>query len=143
MIEFNKLYRLPYVSKRMYIIKRICHQRSVDLEYLFGLFNLYNKRNGGKWFWQKASFTGPLKKAFDGFDSTVDRIVKDLKNTDEKKTTEQIIAAAQDLDKLMTGMELNCEVNRESDASFIRGHLDNNLRILINDSLKKIGMDTD
>ncbi len=143
MIEFNKLYKLPYVSKRMYIIKRICHQRSVDLDYLFGLFNLYNKRNSGKWFWQKASFTGPLKKAFDDFDSIVDRIVRDLKQIDEKKTTEQIAAAAQDLEKLMSGLEFNCEVNRESDASYIKEQLDNNMQLLIKDSLKKIGMDAD
>ena len=143
MIAFNKLYKLPYVSKRMYIIRRICHQKSVDLEYLFGLFNLYNKNNSGKWFWQKASFTGPLKKFFDDFDSIVDRIVKGLKQIDEKKTDEQIAAAAQDLEKLMNGMELNCEVNRENDASYIREQLDNNMQLLIKDSLKKIDMDAD
>lgn len=143
MIEFKKLNRLPYISKRMYIIKRICRQWSVDLEYLFGLFNLFNNKNSGRWFWQKAVFTGPLKKAYDNFNSTVERIVKDLKYSDEKKTTEQIVSATQDLDKLMTGMELNCEVNRDNDSAYIKGFLDKNLQALINDSLKKIDWDAD
>ena len=143
MIEFKKLYKLPYISKRMYIIKRICRQWSVDVEYLFGLFNLYNNKNGGKWFWQKASFTGTLKKAFDNFNSTVEKIVKDLKYVDEKKTAEQITAATKELDLLLTGIEVNCEVNRDTDSSYVKGHLDKNLEALIKDSLKKIDMDPD
>ncbi len=143
MIEFKKLNRLPYISKRMYILKRICQEWSIELEYLFGLFNLYNKKSGGKWFWQKASFTGPLKKVFDNFNSTVDGIVKDLKYADEKKTSEQIKVATQDLDKLLTGIELNCEVNRDNDSSYVIGMLDKNLQTLINDSLKKVDMDND
>ena len=69
MIDFVKLKRLPYISKRMFIIENICKKRYVDLEYLFGLFNLYNKRNSGRWFWQKASFTGALKDAYDNFNN--------------------------------------------------------------------------
>ena len=138
MVEFKKIYKLPYISKRMYIIRRICRKWSIDLEYLFGLFNLYNTKNGGRWFWQKATFTGPLKKAFDNFNSTVERIVKDLKDADEKKTTEQVAAATKELDLLLTGMEVNCEVNRDNDSSYIIGQLDKNLEALIKDSLKKI-----
>ncbi|GAI69834.1 unnamed protein product, partial [marine sediment metagenome] len=67
MEDFKKLNRLPYITKRMYIIKNICELKKVDLEYLFGLFNLYNKKNSGKWFWQKATFTGMLKDAYDNF----------------------------------------------------------------------------
>jgi len=143
MVKFKELYKLPYISKRMYIIKRICSEWSVEVEYLFGLFNLFNSRNGGRWFWQRASFTGTLKKAFDAFNSSVDNIVKDLKYADEKKTGDQVTAATKDLDKLLTGMEMNCEVNRDTDASMVKGHLDKNLGALIKDSLKRTNIEPD
>lgn len=139
MIDFNKLNRLPYISKRMFIIKNICQKRNVDLEYLFGLFNLYNNKNRGRWFWQKATFTGALKDAYDGFNKTVDRIVASLKNKDEQLTLGQIEDAGEDLEKLLSGIEVNCNVKREQESSYVKGFLDQNLKSLINDSLKKVG----
>ena len=123
----------------MYIIKNICRLRGVDLDYLFGLFNLYNKKNSGRWFWQKATFTGVLKDVYDKFNTTVDSIVKGLRQADEEETTAQINSASDILDKLLTGIEMNCDVNRENDFDYVKGFLDNNLKALINDSLKKIG----
>lgn len=138
MIDFKRLNRLPYVTKRMYIIKNICEFKNVDLEYLFGLFNLYNKKNSGKWFWQKAAFTGMLKDAYDNFNTVVDKIVKDLKQADEKKTKEQRKSASVILDKLLVGLEMNCNVNRENDFNNVKGFLDKNLKKLIDDSLKRM-----
>jgi len=137
-MNFDKIKRLPYMSKRMYVIESICQNRTVDLEYLFGLLNLYNQKHSGKWFWQKATITGALKDAYDGFNKIVDDIVKKLKSSDEVSFKTVIQDAAEPLDKLLTGMELNCDVNRDSDGDYIRSLLDSNLRSLINDSLKPI-----
>jgi hypothetical protein len=135
-MDFDRIKRLPYMSKRMYSIEYICKKRTVDLEYLFGLFNLYNRKNSGRWFWQKATFTGTLKDAYDGFNKTVDNIVKSMKDVDEAGFDSMIQDAAEPLDKLLTGMEVNCEVNRDNDHEYVKGFLDDNLRRLINDSLK-------
>jgi len=134
--DFTNLKRLSYISKRMFIIENICKKRSIDLEYLFGLFNLFNQKNSGRWFWQKANFTGPLKTAYDDFNKEVESIVKDLKFDDQDKTVAQVEAAAEPLDKLLTALEGNCEVNRDTDREHVKSFLDNNLRALINDSLK-------
>ncbi|GAG24153.1 unnamed protein product [marine sediment metagenome] len=136
MTDFTNLKKLPYMTKRMFIIENICKKRGVDLQYLFGLFNLYNNRNSGRWFWQKASFTGLLKTAYDNFNKKVESIVKDLKLGDQEKTVAQIEDAAEPLDKLLTSMEIQCEINRDYDSEHVKGFLDDNLRALINDSLK-------
>lgn len=136
MTDFTNLKRLPYISKRMFIIENISKKRSIDLEYLFGLFNLYNSKNSGRWFWQKAAFTGQLKDAYDNFNKEVESIVKDLKYGDQEKTVAQIENAAEPLDKLLTGMEMSCDVNRDSDMEHVKSFLDKNLRALIDDSLK-------
>ena len=135
-MEFNRLKKLSYISKRMFVIENICKKRSMDLEYLFGLFNLYNKNNSGRWFWQKAGFTGPLKSAYDNFNKTADDIVKAIKKIDEAGFSALIEEAAEPLDKLLTGLEMNCGVNRDNDFEYVKGFLDNNLRGLIDDSLK-------
>ncbi len=138
MTDFTNLKKLPYMTKRMFIIENICKKRSVDLQYLFGLFNLYNNRNSGRWFWQKATFTGTLKTAYDNFNKEVESIVKDLKLGDQEKTVAQIEDAAEPLDKLLTSMEIQCEINRDYDSEHVKGFLDDNLRALIDDSLKPL-----
>jgi len=135
-MDFNRLKKLSYMSKRMFVIENICKKRNVDLEYLFGLLNLHNKNNSGKWFWQKAGFTGPLKTAYDNFNKTVDDIVKAIKKIDEAGFLSLIEEAVEPLDKLLAGLEMNCEVNRDNDLEYVKGFLDNNLKRLINDSLK-------
>ena len=136
MTDFTNLKRLPYISKRMFIIENICKKRSIDLEYLFGLFNLYNSKNSGRWFWQKVAFTGKLKEAYDNFNKEVETIVKDLKIGDQEKTVAQIENAVEPLDKLLTDMEMSCDINRDSDKEHVKSFLDNNLRALIDDSMK-------
>jgi hypothetical protein len=135
-MDFESIKRLPYMSKRMYTLERICKARSVDLDYLFGLFNLYNQKNSGRWFWQRATFTGGLKDAYDSFNKVVENIVKKMKKSDEAGFDAMIEDSTENLDKLMTGMEANCEINRDNDYNHVRGLLDNNFKGLINDSMK-------
>jgi hypothetical protein len=135
---FEDIKRLSYMSKRMYVIESICKTRSIDLEYLFGLFNLYNQKNSGRWFWQKASFTGTLKNAYDGFNKRVDDIVKQMKKTGEAGFDAMIRDSSELLDKLLTGLEVSCEVKRETDFDHVKSFLDNNLRGLIDDSLRPL-----
>ncbi len=136
MIDYTRLRKAPYVSKRMYIIKTLCESNKVDLEYLFGLFNLYNQKNSGRWFWQRATFTGVLKDRYDQFNRTADRIAKEIKVDDEQKTMNKISDASELLDKLMQSMEANLEIDRLVDRGYVRGFLDNNLKSLIDDGLK-------
>ncbi len=136
MIEYARLRKAPYMSKRMYIIRTICERNQVDLEYLFGLFNLYTQKNSGRWFWQKATFSGVLKDHYDSFNKTADRIAKEIKVDDEQKTMAKIGDAAELLNKLMQAMETNLEVDRAMDRGYVRGYLDNNLKSLIDDGLK-------
>ncbi len=135
---FEDIKKLSYMSRRMYVIESICKTRSIDLEYLFGLFNLYNQKNSGRWFWQKASFTGTLKNAYDGFNKRVDDIVKQMKKTGEAGFDAMVRDSSGLLDKLLAGMESSCEVNRENDFDHVKGFLDNNLKGLIDDSLRPL-----
>lgn len=136
MIDIKKLRRAPYMAQRMFIIKNICNSRNVGVEYLFGLFNLYNKKNSGRWFWQKATFTGALKEAFDKFNSDIDGIIKELKIEDEEYIMKRINITGNAFDNLVTKLEMNLDVDRENDRLYVEGYLDNNLRALIRDSLK-------
>lgn len=137
-IDFKKLNRVPYMSRRMYIIKNICELSSIDLEYLFGLFNLYNEKNRGTWFWQKATFTGKLKEDYNNFNTVVERIIKDLKQASEKITEQQIKSASDIFNRLLSGLESNCNVDRKNDFNYVKGFLDKNLKVLINDNLKRV-----
>ena len=138
MIDFEKLNKLPGVSRRMYVIKNICELKNVDLEYLFSLMDLYNIKNGGRWFWQKPTFTGILKQSYDNFNAAVNEIVKCLKKADEKRTMEQIGSAADILDKFLISIEGDCDVRRKNDFNYVKGFLNKNLKVLINDSLKRL-----
>ena len=135
-MDYNRLKKLSYMSKRMFIIESICKKRSVDLEYLFGLFNFYNKNNSGRWFWQKAAFSGLLKKAYDDFNKIVEDIVRAIKKIDEAGFISQIEEAAEPLDKLLTGLETNCEVNRDNDTEHVKSFLDDNIKGIINDNMR-------
>lgn len=135
-MDYDRLKKLSYMSKRMFIIESICKKRSVDLEYLFGLFNLYSKNNSGRWFWQKVAFSGLLKKAYDDFNKIVDDIVRAIKKIDEAGFISQIEEAIEPLDKLLTGLETNCEVNRDNDTEHVKSFLDDNLKAIINDNMR-------
>ena len=138
MIDFEKLNKLPYMTKRMYMLRNICEIKKVDLEYLFGLFNLYNKKNSGRWFWQKATFTGVLKDAYNNFNIAIDKAIKDLKQADEKKTKEQMESVSEIFNELLVGLETNCNIDREKDFDNVKENLDRNFKELINDNLKRI-----
>jgi len=138
MIDFEKLNKLPNITRRMYVIKNICELKNVDLEYLFSLTDLYNIRNRGRWFWQKPTFTGMLKENYDNFNAAVNEIVKCLKEADEKRTREQIESAGGILDKFLTGIEGDCNVERKNDFNYVKGFLNRNFKVLINDSLKRL-----
>jgi len=138
MIDLKRLNRLPYVTKRIFILEKICQSRNIDLEYLFGLFSVFKRKNSGRWFWQKAVFTGVLKTDYDNFNIVVNEIVNSLKEADEKITEEQIKSASKKLDKLLVGLELNCNIDRKKDFDMVKGFLENNLKMLIIDNLKRI-----
>jgi len=137
-MDLKRLKRLPYITKRMYILDKFCQFKNIDLEYLFGLLNLYNKKNSGKWFWQKAVFTGALKTDYDNFNIVVDKIVRDLKDNDEKKTEEQVKSASENFNKLLIGLEVNCNIDRKKDFDMVKGFLDKNFKMLIIDNLRRI-----
>src|SRR4030066_2173463 len=135
MMDIKRLNRLPYVTKRIYILEKICQSKNIDLEYLFGLFSIFKRKNSGRWFWQKAVFTGVLKTDYDNFDIVVNEIVSGLKKTDEKVTEEQIKSASEKLDKLLVSLEINCNIDRKKDFDMVKGFLENSLKMLIMDNL--------
>ncbi len=138
MIDLKRLSRLPYVTKRIYILEKICQSKNIDLEYLFGLFSIFKRKNSGRWFWQKAVFTGMLKTDYDNFNIVINEIVNGLKEADEKITEEQIKSASEKLDKLLVGLEINSNIDRKKDFDMVKGFLENNLKMLIIDNLKRI-----
>jgi hypothetical protein len=137
-IDFKKLNKAPYMTKRMYVIDNICRSTGIDLYYLFGLFGLHNKKNSGTWFWQKARLTGELKENYDRFNTAVDNIVKDLKQADGKMTKQQIDSTLDVFNRLLGGMEANCNVDHDSNRDYVKSFLDKNLKVLIDNSLRRI-----
>ncbi len=139
MVDFKKLIKLPYITKRIYVLRNLCELREIDLEYLFGLFNLYNSKNGGKWLWQKAKLTGVLQENYKNLNAVVDKTVKDLSYADEKRTSEQIKSASRVLDELLVGLEMNCNIDREKDFEEVRRNLGRVFKELIDDNIKRAG----
>ena len=136
MADLNKLKKASYMSKRMYILKENCELLGLSLEYLFGLFNYFNYQNKGKWFWQKAAFSGPVKVAYENFNKEIDKFIKELKNTDEASYEQNSRNLPVVLEDLIKKMESNLNVNRETDISMVQNYMDNNIRNLIDDALK-------
>lgn len=62
---------------------------------------------------------------------------KMMKNV-SKMTEEQIKSASEKFDKLLVGLETNCNIERKKDFNVVKGFLDKNLKILIIDNLKRI-----
>ena len=140
MIDIKKLHRASYMSKRMYVIRDMCEHKNFDIKYLFGLFNYYSEKNKGDRFWErifrKASFTGTLKETFDKFNSSIDGLVKNLKVGKEEYVSKKY----KEVDKLLADLVINLEeqlgVEREVDKDTVSGYLDENLKQLIENSLK-------
>ena len=120
----------------MYILKNACEDLGLDIDYLFGLFNMYNVKNAGRWFWQKASFTGQLKESFDKFNSHMDKLVKELRKYDDNTILNKINESKFMLEELIKKLEASLNVERQSDQSSVKSYIDNNLRNLIRESLK-------
>lgn len=136
MDDLEKLKKAPYMSIRMYLIKQMGEKYGISLEYIFGLFDYYNKKNSGKWFWQKAKLTGTLKDSFDKFNAVMDDLVRSVKRESAEVVTAKMENAQATLQELIEKMERSLEVNRDEDRTYISSHIDNNLRTLIDDSLK-------
>ena len=138
MLDLIKLRKAPAISKRMYLIKEMCESTGTDIEYLFGLFNMYNEKNRGRWFWQKASFGGHLKDVFDRFNSFMDKFVLKIKGYSDDDIIRNFEDGKNLLCDLLKDLETNLVVDREIDRSSVRGYMDDNVRSLIRESLKKI-----
>lgn len=138
MLDLIKLRKAPAISKRMYLIKEMCESVGTDIEYLFGLFNMYNEKNKGRWFWQKASFGGHLKDTFDRFNSFMDKFVSKIKGYSDDDILKNFEDGKNLICDLLKDLETNLAVDREIDHISVRGYIDDNIRNLIQGSLKRI-----
>ena len=136
MLDIIKLKKVSVMSRRMYIINFIANKSGTDIYYLFGLLNMYNAKNRGKWFWQKSAFVGPLKDSFDKFNSFMDKFSQQFKSYDESRISANLDEGESMFGKLIADLEASLVVNRELDESNVRTYLDKNIKTLIDQSLK-------
>ncbi len=136
MLDIEKLKKADVISRRMYLMNYMSREMGEDVYYVFGLLNMYNVKNRGRWFWQKATFTGLLKDDFEKFNNYMDKFVSQLKSFDEQKIMGCLEEARGLLEKLIKDLESNLMVDRESDAMSVRAYVDDNMRGLIEQSLK-------
>jgi len=138
MVDFDKFKRAQYMTKRMVILKESCELQDVGIDYLFGLFNYYNQQNKGRWFWQKAVFTGEIKTLYDEVNKLAENLSKEAKKINEQTFNERITFVSGRLNELMAKMEQSLGVDRGIDIAKIEGFLDANMSALIKDSLRGI-----
>jgi hypothetical protein len=136
MLDIEKLKKVSVMSRRMYIINYTANKTGTDIYYLFGLLNMYNFKNKGKWFWQKATFSGPLSESFDKFNSFMDKFSQKFKTFDESGVSASLENVQNLLVRLIADLETSLMVNRELDESSVRSYLDENIKTLIDQSLK-------
>jgi len=136
MLDNEKLNKASVMSRRMYLINYIANKAGTDIYYLFGLLNMYNSKNRGKWFWQKASFVGPLNESFNKFNSFMDKFSQKFKTYDESMISANLEEGQNILLKLISDLETSLIVNRETDESSVRTYVDENIKSLIDQSLK-------
>ena len=137
MLDIEKLKKADVISRRMYLMDHMSREMGQDVYYIFGLLNMYNVKNRGRWFWQKATFTGVLKDDFEKFNNYMDKFVNQLKSFDEAKITDYLKDARTMLEKLVRDLETNLMVDPESDSMSVRAYVDDNMRGLIEQSLKR------
>jgi hypothetical protein len=137
MLEIEKLKKADVISRRMYLMDHMSRDMGQDVYYIFGLLNMYNVKNRGKWFWQKATFAGALKDDFEKFNGYMDKFVNQMKSFDEGRIMDSLKEARELLDKLVINLEANLMVDRENDAMSVRAYVDDNMRGLIEQSLKR------
>lgn len=136
MLDYEKLKKLNVISRRMCIIDDLCRQSGFDIYYLFGLLNMYNAKNKGKWFWQKAVFTGTLKDDFNNFNNHMDKFTSGFRSLSEDKIKESLSRTDTLLLKLVQNLEASLCVNRETDTADVKAYLDDNIKSLIDQGLR-------
>ncbi len=138
MLDIVKLKKVQVMPRRMYLINYIANRSGTDVYYLFGLLNMYNAKNKGKWFWQKSAFVGPLKDSFEKFNSFMDKFSQQFKSYDEIRISANLEEGQNLLVKLMADLETSLIISRETDEGSVRTYLDENIKSLIDQSLKGI-----
>ena len=136
MIDVEMLKKADSITRRMHLIKNICERINVDIYYLFGLLNMFNVKNRGWWFFQRSAFTGILKEDFDKFNAYMDKFSKNFKSYDENMINSSISESQVLLEKLITNLETNLFVSRESDEATVKSYIDDNTRGIIAQGLK-------
>ena len=136
MFDIEKIRKVPVMSRRMFLINYICGKLGVDIYYLFGLLNMYNAKNRGRWFWQKATFTGVLKDDFDKFNAFMDKFSSQYRSYDQERVESALSQSQSLLQKFIDDLETTMFINREVDGSSVRIYVDDNIRSLITQSLK-------
>jgi hypothetical protein len=136
MLDIVKLKKVPVMSRRMYLINYIANKAGTDVYYLFGLLNMYNAKNKGRWFWQKSAFVGPLKESFDKFNLFMDNFSQQFRSYDESRITANLDEGQIMLVKLIADLETSLIISRETDESSVKTYLDVNIKTLIDQSLK-------
>jgi len=138
MMDIEKLKKAPVMSRRMYIINYSANKMGIDIYYLFGLLNMYNAKNRGRWFWQKAVFQGVLKESFEKFNGFMDKFSQQFRSMDESTINNNLTEGQKLLEKLVTDLETSMVLNREEDQTSVRMYLDDNIKGLIDQSLREI-----
>jgi len=138
MMDIEKLKKSPVMSRRMFIINYSANKMGIDIYYLFGLLNMYNAKNRGRWFWQKAVFQGVLKESFEKFNGFMDKFSQQFRSMDESTINNNLTEGQKLLEKLVTDLETSMVLNREEDQTSVRMYLDDNIKGLIDQSLREI-----
>ena len=136
MLDIEKVKKAHIMPRRMFLINHLCNESGTDIYYLFGLLNMFNVKNRGKWFWQRASFTGVLKDDFDRFNGFMDNFSAKFNSYDQSRIDKSLQDANELLKKLMTDLETSLFVTKQQDETTIRSYVDENIRGLISQSLK-------
>jgi len=136
MFDIEKIKKAQIISRRMFLMKYISERSGKDIYYLFGLLNMYNTKNRGRWFWQKAVFTGELKEDFDRLNSYMDNFSSRFRSYDEAMINKSLDEAQVLMEKLVSSLERSLSPDGKPDEESTRAYVDENMKRLIKDSLK-------
>lgn len=136
MLDIEKLKKLNPIARRMHLMDYICRGMGQDVYYVFGLLNMYNAKNRGRWFWQKARFTGVLKDDFDNFNEYMTKFINSFKSFDNDRVMKGIDESGELLKKLIVDLEASMMVNRDIDALNVKSYVDSNMKNMIDQNLR-------
>jgi len=136
MLDIKKLKKINPIARRMHLMNYMCEKIGQDVYYVFGLLNMYNAKNRGRWFWQKARFTGVLKDDFDNFNNYMTKFINNFRSFNDDKIMSGVSEAGELLKKLIVDLESNMMVNRDVDASNVKSYLDSNMKNMIDQNLR-------